>query len=150
MSLEQRIDEDYVQAMRSGDRARRDTLRFLRAALKNALIEARPARTALDDEAVTKVLQHQAKMRRDSIEQFERGGRQDLVAAERTELGIIESYLPKGLTPEEIEAAARRVIAEVGATSPAQMGTVMKQLMSEVGGRADGKEVSDTVRRLLS
>lgn len=149
VSLEQRINDDYVQAMKAGDQTKKDALRLLRAALKNAAIEARPAAGQLDDAAVTRVLQHEAKMRRDSIEQYGRGGRADLVAAESAELAIIESYLPTMLSVEEIEAEAARVIATLGATSPAQMGVVMRQLMASLGGRADGKLVSDTVRRLL-
>jgi hypothetical protein len=150
MGLEQRIDEDYVQALKSGDHVRKDALRLLRAALKYGAIDARAAGTPFDDAAAVKVLQHQAKMRRDSIEQYEQGGRADLVAAEQAELAVIDSYLPRMMTPEEIEAEARRVIAEVGADSPAQMGLVMRQLMGSVEGRADGKVVSDTVRRLLA
>jgi uncharacterized protein len=147
MGLEQRIDEDYVAAMKAGEAERRNTLRLLRAALKNAGIEARGP---LSEEAVTRVLVQQAKMRRDSIEQYDAGGRADLADAERAELAVIESYLPRQLAPDEIEAEARRVIAAAGAHGPGDMGQVMRQLMADLAGRADGKVASDIVRRLLT
>jgi len=147
MGLQQRIDEDYVAAMKAGEAERRNTLRLLRAALKNAGIEARGP---LSEEAVTRVLAQQAKMRRDSIEQYDAGGRADLADAERAELAVIESYLPRQLAPDEIEAEARRVIAAAGARGPGDVGQVMRQLMADLAGRADGKVASDIVRRLLT
>lgn len=147
MSLEQQIADDLLVALKAGDEDRKRTLRLLKAALHNATIEAgRP----LDDTAAITVLQRQAKQRRDSIEQFDRGGRADLVAIEQTELVIIESYLPSQLTEDEIEAAARKQIEACGATGPADMGRVMSALMAELAGRADGKTASAVVRRLLS
>lgn len=146
MGLEERINDDYKAAMRSGDAARKDTLRLLRAALKNAAIaKGRP----LDDSDVESELRHQAKMRRDSIDQYGKGGRADLVAAETAELEVIEAYLPEPMSESEIEAAARAAIARVGATGPSDMGAVMRAVMSELGGRADGRIVRDVVTRLL-
>jgi hypothetical protein len=147
VGLEERIQFDYIAAMRSGDTARKDALRFLRSALRYASIEARGP---LDDAQVGRVLRQQAKMRRDSIEQFEKGGREDLASQERAELAVIESYLPQQMDAAELEAIARRVIADVGATAPGDMGRVMRPLMEAIGDRADGKTASDTVRRLLS
>ncbi len=147
MNLEQRIAEDLKDALRAGDENRKRTLRMVRAALKNAAIEARGE---LDDEAVLAVLQRQARQRRESISAFERGGRADLVAAEKAELAVIEPYLPRQLTPEEIEAAARRQIEALGASGPQDLGRVMRPLIEEMSGRADGRVVSEIVRRLLN
>jgi uncharacterized protein len=147
MGLEQRITDDYMAALRAGDETRKATLRLLRAALKNATIEARHP---LSDEEVTKVLHKEARQRQDSIEQYQAGHRMDLVAAEKAELETIESYLPQPLTADEIEAAARAQIAAVGATGPGDMGKVMGPLIKHLGPRADGGLVQATVRRLLS
>ncbi|MFN2115461.1 MAG: GatB/YqeY domain-containing protein [Anaerolineae bacterium] len=147
MTLEQRIDDDYVTALRAGDDGRKATLRLLRAELKNATIANGGP---LDDEAVTRLLAQQAKQRRDSAAQYGAAGRDDLVANEMAELAVIEDYLPRQLAPEEIEEAARRLIDEVGATGPADTGRVMGPLMAQLAGQADGKQVSEIVRRLLA
>ncbi len=153
--LEVRLDADLTAAMRSGDDERRQTLRLLKAALKNAAIEAvgrgdLRIGDALDQAAVEAVLRKQAKQRRDSIEQFQRGGREDLAAAEARELTIIEAYLPQALSPEEVEAAVRAQIAAVGASGPQDLGKVMGPLSKALAGRADGKLLSDMVRRILA
>ena len=153
--LEARLDADLTAAMRSGDEERRGTLRLLKAALKNAAIEAVgrggfKSGDALDEAAVEAVLRKQAKQRRDSIEQFQRGGREDLAAAEARELAIIETYLPQALSPEEVEAAVRAQIAAVGASGPQDLGKVMGPLSKALAGRADGKLLSDMVRRILA
>lgn len=147
MGTEAQIEQDLAEAMRAKDEPRKRTLRLLRAALKNASIDAGGE---LSEEAVTAVLQKQAKQRRDSIEQFEAGGREDLAAGEREELAIIEGYLPEMMGEEEVEAAARAVIEQVGAEGPADTGKVMGPLMGRLKGRADGRLVSETVRRLLA
>ena len=146
MSLEQKINDDYVHAMKHGEQSRKDTLRLLRAAVKNAAIEAGHP---LADGEVLAVLAKQAKQRRDSIEQFGKGGRPDLVVLEEAELAVIESYLPQQLTEAEIEAVVRRHVAALGVTGPAEMGKVMAPVMAEVAGQADGKVVSGVVRRVL-
>lgn len=144
--LEDRLMEDYKTAMRAGEAQRKDTLRLLRSALKSAQIDKR---APLTEEEALDVLSRQAKQRRDAIELFAQGGRDDLVQAETAELVVIEEYLPAGLSREEIEELARTAIAEVGASGMREMGTVMKNLMPQIKGRADGKLVSDVVRVLL-
>lgn len=153
--LEARLDADLTAAMRSGDEERKQTLRLLKAALKNAAIEAVgrngfKSGDALDEAAVEAVLRKQAKQRRDSIEQFQRGGREDLAAAEARELTIIEAYLPQALSQDEVEAAVRAQIAAVGASGPQDLGKVMGPLSKALAGRADGKLLSDMVRRILA
>lgn len=128
------------------DVIRRDTLRFALAAVHNEEVARR--RDLTDDEVIA-VLGKQAKMRRESIEAFEKGGRAELVAKETAELGYIEGYLPKQLSREEIATLARAAIASTGATSPAEQGKVMQRLMPDVRGRADGKLVASVVGELL-
>lgn len=148
MSLRERLMVDLKEAMRSGDETRKSTLRMARAAIVNA--EKEPGATELTEEDIQAVIAQQAKQRRDAIAEFEKGGRDDLVAKERAELEILMEYLPRQLTEEEIEAAARAKIEEVGATSMAQMGDVMRPLMAQIGDRADGRVVNQIVRQLLS
>ncbi len=145
-TLEQRINQDYMEAMRAGDELRKETLRFLRAAIKSAQIDKR---APLTEEEIWEIIKRQSKQRRESIEQFRKGNRGDLAAKEEAELAIIESYLPAQLSREEIEALARQVIAEVGAAGPRDLGKVMGKLMPQVKGRADGRLVNEVVRELL-
>jgi uncharacterized protein len=128
------------------DALRRDTLRFALAALHN---EEVAQRRDLTDDEIQSVLAKQAKMRRESIEAFDKGGRAELAAKERGELAIIEGYLPKQLTRDDIVAIARAAIAETGAASPADQGKVMQKVMPQVKGRADGKVVAEVVGSLL-
>ena len=146
-TLEDRLTDDYKAAMKAGDVQRRDILRSLRAAVKSATIEKREPLT--EDEALA-VITRQAKQRRESIEQFALGGRDDLVQKETADLLVIESYLPQQMDRDEIEELARAVIAEVGATSAREIGQVMKALMPRTQGRADGKLVNEIVRSLLN
>ena len=132
--------------MKSGDRARVATLRLLLAALKNERIQAQ---RELTDEEFDAVLRRAVKQRRDSIEQYARGGRQDLVDSESRELAIIEEYLPKGLTDEEIGAALREIIREKGFSAAKDVGLLMKELMAAHRGRVDGKKAQEIARRLL-
>lgn len=148
MSLRDQLMADLKASMRSGDQVRTATIRLLRAAIQNA--EKEEGRAALTEEDVQSVIARQAKQRRDSIAEFEKAGRGDLVAQEQAELDIIEEYLPRQLTEAEIEEAVRAKIEEVGAMSMAQMGDVMRPLMAEIGDRADGSQVNKIVRRLLS
>ena len=151
MSVEARIQADLRAAMKAGDEDRKGTLRLLLAALHNAQIEQRGA---LDEAAEIAVLRRQAKQRRDAIAEFERGGRADLVAIERAELviidGYLQDYLPPAMDEAAIEAAARAVIEEVGASGPGDLGKVMGPLMKALGDRADGRTVNSVVRRLLN
>ena len=144
--MQARIEEDLKSAMKRGDKRRVGTLRLMLAALKNEKIQAqRP----LTDEEIESVLRRAVKQRKDSIEQYARGGRQDLVDAEGEELAIIEEYLPKGLSDAEIEEALRAVIAEKGFSSQKDVGLAMKELMARHKGRVDGKKAQEAARRLL-
>src|ERR1700682_5051266 len=134
--MQARFEEDLKAAMKKGDKRRIATLRLLLAALKNEKIQAQ---RALTDEEVEAVVRRAVKQRRDSIEQYARGGRDDLVPAGTEELGIIEEYLPKGFSEEEIEEALRSVIQEKGLTSPKDVGLAMKEVMARHRGRVDGK-----------
>lgn len=147
MALVQTIRDDMTAAWRGGDTQRRDTLRLVIAAFDNARIAA--GHELSDEEAIT-ALQREAKQRRDSIEQYSAGGRQDLVDAEQAELDIITSYLPAELSDEELEALTRGVIADVGASAPSDLGKVMGPLMKQVAGRADGGRVNAIVREMLA
>ncbi len=144
--MQARIEEDLKSAMKRGDKRRVATLRLMLAALKNEKIQAQ---RALTDEEVESVLRRAVKQRKDSIEQYARGGRQDLVQAEGEELAIIEEYLPKGLSDAELEAAIQGVIAEKGFSSSKDVGLAMKELMARHKGRVDGKKAQEVVRRLL-
>ena len=141
------IRSQMTAAMRSGDTQRRDTLRLLIAALDNARIAA--GRDLSDEDAVV-ALQREAKQRRESIEEYRKGGRDDLVEAEQQELVIIEAYLPSQLSEDELRAIVREVIAEHGASGPADLGAVMGPLMQRVRGRADGRQANAIVRELLA
>ena len=144
--MQSRIEEDLKTAMKSGDKRRVATLRLVLAGLKNERIQAQ---RDLTDEEVEAVLRRAVKQRKDSIEQYGKGGRQDLVNAESEELAIIEGYLPKGLTDAEIEQELKAVIAEKGLSSSKDVGLVMKELMARHKGRVDGKKAQEIARRLL-
>jgi uncharacterized protein YqeY len=147
MSLKDQIDNDLKAAMKGGDKSRTVTLRTLKSAIKYAEIEAR---RELGEQDLLAVIAQQAKQRRESIEEFKKGRRDDLVEKETADLAILESYLPAQLSEEEIKAKAEAVIAELGVTDMKGMGQVMKQLMAELKGQADGKVVNQIVRQLLS
>ena len=144
--MQPRIEEDLKAAMKGGDKRRVGTLRLLLSALKNERIQAQ---RELTGEEVEAVLRRSVKQRRDSIEQYARGGRQDLVDAETAELAILEEYLPKGLTDAEIEAELRGIIQEKGFASAKDVGLAMKEVMARHRGRLDGKKAQEIARRLL-
>ncbi len=147
MSLKNQIDNDLKQAMRSRDKLRTQTLRSLKSAIKYVEIEVQ---TELDDKGLLAVIAKQAKQRRDSIAEFKRGGRADLVEKETAELAILESYLPAQMSEEKIKEKVQAVITELGVTNMKGMSQVMKHLMADLKGQADGKIVSQIVRQLLS
>ncbi|MBI3953114.1 MAG: GatB/YqeY domain-containing protein [Chloroflexi bacterium] len=147
MALAERILEDQKGAMRAGDEPRRDALRLLRSAIGYAEIDAGHT---LSDEETLAVIARQVKQVRESIEGFQQGGRQDLVAKAEQELAVLQGYLPQQLSAAEVAAEARKAIAEVGAQGPRDMGKVMGVLMPRLKGRAEGREVSATVGRLLA
>jgi uncharacterized protein len=144
--VQARIEQELKGAMKSGDKRRVATLRLLLAALKNEKIQAQ---RELTNEEVEAVLRRAVKQRRDSIEQYARGAREDLVRAEEEELRIIEEYLPRGLSDEEIEGAIRDVIQEKGLSTSKDVGLAMKEVMARHRGRMDGKRAQEIARRLL-
>lgn len=146
MSLAERLDEDMKAAMKSQDKLRLSTIRMIRAAIKNREIELR---RPLDDQEVIDVLSREVKQRKDSLQEFEKAGRDDLVRTVTAEIEIISEYLPRPLTPEELEALVKQTAQEVGATSRADMGKLMAALMPKVKGRADGKLVNQLAQRIL-
>ncbi len=145
--LKQRLAADLKQAMRARDGVRRSVIRLVMAAIKNAEIARREA---LGDADILGVIAKEVKQRHESIEAFKQGNRHDLVAQEEAELAILQEYLPPQMTREEIIAEARRVIAEVGAQGPRDKGKVMSQLIPQLKGRADGREINAVVTELLS
>jgi uncharacterized protein len=150
MTIQQKIDSDLKDAMRAKDAGKLNVLRMLKSAMKNAAIEKGGAAAELDDAEATQVIRKQVKQRQDSIESFEKGGRAELAAKEKEELAILSTYLPQQMSGDELAAAVRETIAEVGATSRAEMGAVMKALQTKLAGRADGKTLSQEVQRQLS
>ena len=149
MSLLSQLDNDIKDAMRARAADRLLVLRGLKSAMKATAMEKGIADEAVDDAMAMSIIRKELKKRQDSIESFEKGGRADLVAKERSEAEVLSAYLPKALSQEEIEALIRAVIAELGATSKAQMGAVMKAAGERAAGRADGRALSAVVGKLL-
>lgn len=148
MSLNEKIIADLTAAMRAKDAERLSTLRMVKANLMNRKIEKG---SELTDEEVGKALQSLVKQRRDSIEQYEKAGRDDLAAKEALEITHIEAYLPQSATPEEIEQAVAEAVAETGASSMKEMGIVMKAAQAKLTGKTvDGRMVSESVKAKLS
>lgn len=146
MSTKESLQDSLKDAMRTGDATRKATLRMALAAVRNAEIEQRGELAEAD---VLVILQKEVKLRRETAEEARGAGRQDLAEQAEQEISILEDYLPQPLSHDELVEMARQAIAEVGATSPREMGQVMKVLMLRVKGRADGAEVSQVVRQLL-
>jgi uncharacterized protein len=147
MSLREQIVKDLTTAMKAQDANRTSTLRMVKAAMMNRQIEKG---SELDDDEMQKLLRSLVKQRRDSIEQFSKGGRQDLVDKETAEIAVLESYLPPSADPAVVERAIADAIAETGATSVKDMGRVMKAVMTRLAGQTiDGKTVNELVRKKL-
>jgi uncharacterized protein len=147
MSLNDKVSADITAAMKAKDAARLSALRMLKAAIMNKGVEKG---RDLEDAEVLQVVSSLVKQRRDSIEQFSKAGRTDLVEKETGEIAVLEAYLPPAATAAEIDAAVSAAIAEAGATSPRDMGKVMKAVMPMLAGKnADGKAVNEAVRRKL-
>ncbi|HEU4435089.1 MAG TPA: GatB/YqeY domain-containing protein [Pyrinomonadaceae bacterium] len=148
MSLSEQIVLDLTAAMKAQDAQRTSTLRMVKAAMMNRKIEQG---SELTDDDVQKLLRSLVKQRRDSIEQYEKAGRQELVDKEAAEIAVIETYLPQAASADEIEAAVAAAIAETGATSMKDMGKVMKAAQTALAGKnANGKQVSEAVKAKLS
>jgi len=141
-----KIENDVKDAMRAGDKPRVSTLRLLLSALKNEKIQAH---RDLTDEEVEAVIRRGVKQRKDSIEQYAKGGRQDLVDAEQAEMEILQAYLPQGPSEQELESAVKSIIADRSLTSKKEMGTVMKELMTRYKGKVDGRQAQEIAQRLL-
>lgn len=149
MGISDQIQKDMVEAMRSRDELRLSTLRMVKSAIKNKEIDKR---APLDDKEAQQVLSTLIKQRRDSIEQFQKGGRQELADKEAAEIKFIEAYLPKAMGEEEITAAVKATIAEMGSPTMKDMGAVMKNAMARLqatGARVEGKTVSEIVKKQL-
>ncbi|MBN1829468.1 MAG: GatB/YqeY domain-containing protein [Deltaproteobacteria bacterium] len=147
MAITERIESDMVKAAKAKDKGALSAIRMIKTALHNREIDLK---RSLDDGETLQVLSSLVKQRRDSIEQFGKGGRQDLVEKEERELAIIQGFMPDQMSETEISAIVEKAVAEVGAVGMKDMGKVMKALMPAVTGRADGKLVSEMVKKLLS
>ena len=145
--LKQKLTDDLKRAMKGGDRVRTSVIRLTLAAIKNTEI-ARQA--SLNDGDILGIIAKQVKQRQESIESFKQGNRPDLVAQEEAEMVILNEYLPQQMSREEVIAAARRVIAELGAAGLGDKGKVMPQLIAQLKGRADGRVINEVVTELLS
>lgn len=148
MSLSDRLTQDLKLAMKSRDQLRMDVIRMIKAAVLNKEVELK---RDLDDAEMSRVMTTLVKQRRESVEQFEKAQRMELAAKERKEIAIIESYLPKPLSPQEIENLVASAIMETGSSSLKDMGAVMKAVMARLAGQSiDGKQVSDLVKSKLT
>jgi uncharacterized protein YqeY len=145
-ALKQKLTGDLKQAMRDRDKVKLSVIRLVMAAIKNAEIARQ---TTLDDADILGIIAKEARQRRESVEAFRQGNRQDLVAQEEAELTLLQGYLPQQISREEIIAEARRVIEEVGAQGPGDKGKVMPKLISQLKGKADGREINAVVTELL-
>ena len=147
MSLRDRLTEDLKLAMKARDQLRMDVIRMIKAAVLNKEVEMKKD---LDDAEMSRIMTTMIKQRKESVEHYEKGQRAELAAKERQEISIIEAYLPKALSPEELDRTVDAVIRESGATSAKDMGAVMKGVMARLAGQpVDGKQVSDLVRSKL-
>lgn len=147
MTMKKQVEQDMIQAAKDRDKIRLSALRLIKTAMHNREIDLK---RELNEPELLQLLSGMVKQRRDSIEQFAKGGRADLVAQEEAELAIIQSYMPQQLSREEIEAEIDKAVGEAGALSVKDMGKVMKVLMPRITGKADGKLVGDLVKARLA
>ena len=147
MSIKEKLKTDLITAMKAKEQSRVDCIRFINAAIKKVEVDTRKD---LDDSAVTGILMNLAKQRRDSIDQFRKGGREDLATKEEAELKLIQGYLPQQMSGEELESLVGSVIAETGAKGMKDMGAVMKAVMAKAAGKAEGGAISEMVKKKLS
>lgn len=144
--MKEKIFQDLKEAMRAQDVARRTTLRMVVAAIKNLEIETS---SELESGDVLQIIQKQVKSRRESIEEFRKGNREDLIAKEQTEIDILKEYLPEEANAEDIRSAAAEIITSINASGPQDIGKVMPKLIEQFQGRADGRTINGIVRELL-
>jgi len=147
MSLREKINQDLKEAMKAKDVEKRDALRLLTSAFKQIEVDERKE---LSDDDVIKIIQKQVKSRNDSIDQYKKADRQDLVDKEQSEIDVYEVYLPKQLSDDELSDAVKAIISNVGAESMKDMGKVMGNASKELAGKADGKRINECVKKLLS
>ena len=147
VNLKQKLTDDLRQAMRDGDTVKRSTIRLVMAAISNAEIARRGT---LEDTDILGIITKEVRQHHESIDAFKQGNRPDLVAQEEAELAVLQGYLPRQMTREEVVAAARRVIEEVGALGPGDKGKVMPKLVAQLKGKADGREINAVVSELLT
>src|SRR6266513_937927 len=150
MKIQERIDSDLKESMRTKNASKVGVLRMLKSALTYAAIAKSGSEAELSDAEAAQVIRKQAKQRQDSIESFEKGGRAELAKKEKEELSILNAYLPQAMSADELAKVVRETISEVGATSKTQMGAVMKALQTKIAGSVDGKTLSQEVSRQLS
>ena len=146
ISLKERLDQAFKNALKGQQQTALSTLRMLKTAIRNKEVEVKHP---LEEAEILAVINTQAKQRRDAVAEYQKAGRQDLASKEEEELSILLSFLPAQLNPEELEAEVVRIITQVGASTPKDLGKVMKTAMAELAGRADGKVVQEIVRRRL-
>jgi hypothetical protein len=146
MTIKTQLNDSLKDAMKSGDEVRKRTVRMALASIKQAEVDKR---VELDDAAVTGILQKEVKNRRESLEEARKANRADLIEANEAEIRVLEAFLPKAMPAEELRAIVQAAITETGASTPADMGKVMKAVMPKVAGRAPNDMVSATVRELL-
>ncbi|MDJ0531528.1 MAG: GatB/YqeY domain-containing protein [Xenococcaceae cyanobacterium MO_207.B15] len=150
MGLKEKIGEDIKSAMKAKDKIRLETVRGIKKAILEKEVALRPkGQDSLTEEQEIELLAQQAKQRRDSIDQYQKAGREDLAEKEQQELAIIETYLPKQLDDAELEQILEQIITDVGATSPKDLGKVMGKAMKELKGKADGKKIQEMVKSKL-
>ena len=145
--LKQRLTDDLKQAMKSGERVKRSVIRLVLAAIKNAEIARRGT---LSDEDILGIISKEVRKHQESITAFKAGNRADLVAQEEAEMVLLNGYLPPQMSAEEITAAAREIISEIGATGPGDKGKVMSKIIAKLKGRADGRQINDIVTEILN
>ncbi|ABW18786.1 GatB/YqeY domain-containing protein [Alkaliphilus oremlandii] len=146
MSLKQRLADELKEAMKNKNQLRKNVITMIRADVKQIEVDKR---VELGDDEIIEIIAKQAKQRRDAIEEFAKGGREDLMEQAKQEVDILMEYLPEQLSEEEVEVIIREVITEIGATSMKEMGKIMAAAMPKLKGRADGKVVNQTVRKIL-
>lgn len=146
MSIKEKLTSDLKESLKSGDKAKLSVVRMLLSSVKNKEIDKRGE---LSDDEILAVLSHAAKLRRESIEEFAKGGREDLVQKEKEELRVVENYLPEQLSEDKLKEIAKQAILEASATSAKDIGKVMKILMPRLKGQADGKIVNKIVQQAL-
>ncbi len=149
MTLQEKLTSEMKMAMKAGDSVRLSVIRLLRAAIKNREIEKGKGKP-LEEADLIEVVVSAVKQRKEAIDQYEKAGRGDLADKERGELSVLQSFLPAALSPQELEEKIQEVVRQTGASSPKDMGKVMKTLMPQVLGRADSAEVSKRVKELLT